>query len=263
MIAELAAINRALKESTQINDNRHIWIHTDSLSAIQAIKNYPPNDNVKMITSIYNYAKTLNNENRDINISWLPSHTGIAYNEQVDQIANEALYKEYYEETEKSISSIKQKIKVTLNEHHQTKFFSEIQNNPKLKQYSEINPELKRTKFTEKCSRLTETTISKLRVNNRTKCPKRETNKCKYCDMPFDNVHYLIVCPKAKQNMQLLMETLSDEEISLSDQEKAIILLSRLHKYPNIMEEIFKKYPPNYYCSHNHNENYYKYIKQI
>ena len=85
---ELVALLITLKYFETNNQWEKIIIHTDSLSAIQALKHtYTTNS---LIIKIHNLAKSLKKE---ITINYVPSHIGIIGNEEADSAAKEAAEK--------------------------------------------------------------------------------------------------------------------------------------------------------------------------
>lgn len=84
---ELFAIYKSLY--TPIKPNSKVGILTDSLSSIQAISNiFSRNPLVQKIQEVCH--NIIEENNVTITIMWIPSHVGIAGNEQADAIANSA-----------------------------------------------------------------------------------------------------------------------------------------------------------------------------
>ena len=80
--AELAAIKLALlwilENKDRVISHRSISLYSDSLSAVQAIKNERTDCRPNMLNEIYEY---VNNIKNNITITWIPSHVGIKGNE--------------------------------------------------------------------------------------------------------------------------------------------------------------------------------------
>ena len=86
MAAELKGIETALEHSLNNPIAREkINIFTDSLSALQALQKIPPVDNVQIINRIVTLIQAL--KHRDIHFHWIPSHSGIFYNDIADRLA--------------------------------------------------------------------------------------------------------------------------------------------------------------------------------
>ncbi|XP_068230956.1 uncharacterized protein [Palaemon carinicauda] len=81
---ELVAIGKALENSSNLQHG-NTTIHTDSRGAILALKNKEPTENVYLITAIHK------NNNRQVTLNWIPSHTDIAGNDKADHLAKSAL----------------------------------------------------------------------------------------------------------------------------------------------------------------------------
>ena len=82
-------MSRALQHKNNQGEDRVI-IHSDSLSAIQSLSRLIPRDNIDLIISIFRMSK-----NKIVTpiINWVPSHTGIHGNEEVNREASLGLRK--------------------------------------------------------------------------------------------------------------------------------------------------------------------------
>ena len=86
MAAELKGIETALEHSlTSPIAREKINIFTDSLSALQALQKIPPVDNVQIINRLVTLIQAL--KHREIHFHWIPSHSGIFYNDIADRLA--------------------------------------------------------------------------------------------------------------------------------------------------------------------------------
>ena len=86
MAAELKGIETALEHCLNNPIAREkINIFTDSLSGLQALQKIPPVDNVQIINRIVTLIQAL--KHRDIHFHWIPSHSGIFYNDFADSLA--------------------------------------------------------------------------------------------------------------------------------------------------------------------------------
>ncbi|XP_045101617.1 uncharacterized protein LOC123498223 [Portunus trituberculatus] len=74
--AELAAIKGALQHLHTTTAHSAL-IATDSMAALQALRNPWPQDNVRLLTSIHHLATTLCGRARRITLTWIPGHAGI------------------------------------------------------------------------------------------------------------------------------------------------------------------------------------------
>ena len=93
--AELTAIKLALlwvlENRDRVISRRSISLYSDSLSAVQAIKNERTDCRPNMLNEIYEHVNSIEN---DITITWIPSHVGIKGNEMADRIAQHAITNE-------------------------------------------------------------------------------------------------------------------------------------------------------------------------
>ena len=87
---ELTAIKQALSFSLQ-NEHGPVIIHTDSLSASQALQKPQPKENIHLLTSVLALAQQHQAQGRPITINWIPSHCGIPGNDKADELAKSAL----------------------------------------------------------------------------------------------------------------------------------------------------------------------------
>ncbi|KZC13179.1 hypothetical protein WN55_05512 [Dufourea novaeangliae] len=92
--AECIALNDAFDITLEHQGHRFL-IFSDSLSTLQALQS--PKIDVKINSYILDIKKKYNqfhcnSNNRSINLYWIPSHTGIQGNEDVDQAAKSATY---------------------------------------------------------------------------------------------------------------------------------------------------------------------------
>jgi len=93
--AELTAIKLALmwilENRDKVISRRSISLYSDSLSAVQAIKNERTDCRPNMLNEIYEHVNNIeNNITITITTTWIPSHVGIKGNEMADRIAQHA-----------------------------------------------------------------------------------------------------------------------------------------------------------------------------
>jgi ribonuclease HI len=249
MLSELVAIKTALEIcSTRFSDDpRDVWIHTDSLSSIKTLQNLPPQDNKNLIREIYKLIEALADDGRSVTFNWLPSHSGIRYNDLADIAANEALRKEQIDiVTEPSLSSIKQ---YTAN-ITRAKFLQEITSTTSaMANYREINPRYKALNF-KNVKRQDSTLILKLRLGLYNKCKRHETAYCGYCHMdnPYSTAHYLLECPVTSPHAKSLLEPLTEKELNLPLNQLANCILRHCQKNTSELIKLLNKLKPISEC---------------
>ena len=87
---ELIAILKALEHSLN-NGNGAVVIHTDSKSALQAIRKEDRKENSLLMSSIVACLELHKVLNGPVCLNWIPSHIEIPGNESADRLANESL----------------------------------------------------------------------------------------------------------------------------------------------------------------------------
>lgn len=88
--AEAMAISCTLDKFSQINAN-DFCIFSDSRSVLTSLKNYLKSDKQKPIIQIIkDQLYNLSLLNKKVKFYWIPAHTGIKYNEVVDEAAKES-----------------------------------------------------------------------------------------------------------------------------------------------------------------------------
>ena len=96
--AELLAIKYAL-QCPLITRKCNVTIFSDSQAAIKRTNNRNLKAGQGTTAEIWNLAKSLQGQQVQINLEWLPGHSGTAGNEQADKLAAEALTMKPIEET--------------------------------------------------------------------------------------------------------------------------------------------------------------------
>ena len=87
---ELRAILKALEHSLN-NGNGDVVIHTDSKSALQAIRKEDMKKNFLLMSFIVACLELHKVQNGPVSLNWIPSHIGILRNESSDRLANKSL----------------------------------------------------------------------------------------------------------------------------------------------------------------------------
>jgi ribonuclease HI len=97
---ELFALTQAFKETATSLENffyrypncpiRHVFIFTDSQSALKRINDLTNRPGQSLIHELTNHAKTITTKFKvTIHVEWVPAHLGIPGNERADRLADE------------------------------------------------------------------------------------------------------------------------------------------------------------------------------
>ena len=259
MAAELKGIETALEHSLNNPIAREkINIFTDSLSALQALQKIPPVDNVQIINRIVTLIQAL--KHRDIHFHWIPSHSGIFYNDIADRLAELAKTQGTPTTIQASRSCTRKYIikgiKSLWNSHIE-KLDSRTMDDIKA-----INPQLKPISFPGMHRKL-ETTITKLLINAYRKCSHNDNVYCMYCGDAYDRystAHYLIQCPITSKYCQYLRELLDDDEFDLDFKAQGDIIRTHAWRAPQLLIKAITNKPPRANCTNNHVPSLDKYI---
>jgi ribonuclease HI len=204
--AELVAIKKALELSIDSNQSS-IAIFTDSLSAINKLSEINDKSGSDQMNEIHILVRRFQEQNRTIDLVWIPSHRGIHGNEVADKNAKDALNHPQVDiEISKTVDDIKQLIDIHTINQWQLMFNQSITG----AEYKKINPTItKKIKYS--CAnRQQETCITRLRLG---KCclnkylyqiNRHLDGLCDKCRVPETIEHALTSCETNKD----LIETL-------------------------------------------------------
>jgi len=213
--AELTAIILCLDWINEQNVQLYtgLVIFSDSLSAIQAIKN---SKEESMVTEILVLCTHLSYKGININFEWIPSHCGIIGNDKADLAAKHATTNP---EINVSFRLNKSEIKSDLKKH-----FSQIWESRWEESNCFLSSHHKKALKTFPCklkSRKDIVTLYRLRSGNiglntdLKKIGKHETGLCHNCNVPETLQHYITECsiyliPRAMLQAELNKEHLND-----------------------------------------------------
>jgi len=209
--SELYAIKSAVNWVNQNSEmpeikNKTKIILSDSLSAVQSLNNKISHSKPELLCEVVNLLKLHKNK---IKVIWIPSHVGIAGNEQADLLAKSALGHENVDQTVKTelLDKLNTATDYVLSKWQDMWVNSETGGN-----YRKIEPNVStKIKYKNK-NRLTETKITRLRLG---KCclakylkdiKSHETGLCSNCSVPETIEHYLMHCDKTKIKTELKLE---------------------------------------------------------
>ena len=200
--AELTAIKLSLEwvmeheaEEWSRNGNRSIAIFSDSLSSVESIARMSSNSRPNLIKEVFDLGNKIKN---NITVIWVPSHVGIAGNEEADKLAKAAL------------QNIDVDIKI---KRERTELFGDISNVILEKWQDLFNASSTGTqnrlvapivtfksKYSDKSNRSKEVLISRLRLGKCRlnwylfKMKRHNTGMCDVCNVKETIEHHLLYC---------------------------------------------------------------------
>ena len=195
--AEIYAIHLALDLISENKNHKHI-IFSDSRSAITAIEN-KRNNNPLIENLLEKYNEI--NDNKDITICWIPSHTGIHGNELADAMAKTAHNNPIDQNFQIPYTDLKRYINTyTKNKWQNT--WNNLSTNKlhAIKKQVEENPYIKMTRKKEVI--LTRLRIGHTNITHSHLLKGEEPPYCIPCQEPFTIKHILTNCLDLKQIRQ-------------------------------------------------------------
>ena len=197
MQAELTAIHASLQHGLQ-SPSRCV-VFSDAKSALQALLQHHPSDNIHLLQGIRDVASRLAIPPL---IAWIPSHIGIEGNEAADRAARQALMKPDIDNyllmskarTRRTIKQTARDIYETIEQINPTRSVSLHQ--------QVVLPIRDSTTLLNMSNRSDQRVIYRLRLFVRPYIQIRHQANavCPYCDEPFDiyTVHYIAECPASR-----------------------------------------------------------------
>ena len=214
--AELHAISQAIKWITESETRkRNFWIFTDSQSAIQKLQKEYIQTEVHQ--NIIQNLEKLKNQDKNVHIHWVPSHTYIPGNELADKAAKKGARNTERavinaSKTQTSLSFIKKDIDKIAQEEW-TQYW---RNAKQGQQYSKLQtePEGKvKSKELKQADRLTFSTFTQIKLEHEyfksylERLPAYEDNLCHICKVKQTLKHILISCKQYKAEQKKLKNT--------------------------------------------------------
>ena len=190
--AELEGILLALnKFKTLKRLHSHFTIHTDSLSAVEGLRNR--NFVNKNVRRIFNLIRDFPSRVH-ISIVWIPAHVGISGNETVDKLAKAALMRAVSIGKLLCWSDLKCQVNTYISSVWQESWDGEVRN-----KLHEVLPKLNESLSTDGTNRKNETVLCRLRIGHtwitHSYLLKKEDQPfCHGCDSFFTVKHFLVEC---------------------------------------------------------------------
>ena len=189
--AETGAISKSLEIANKSNKKKFL-ILSDSLSCLQSLQQLNPYD--IRINSLKERTHNLIENEKEVVLTWIPSHIGIKGNERADTLAKEALtLPNYNPKHQLPFSDFKPKVGALIHSRWVTSWSLEIGN-----KLHEIKPNL-RPRTNLGLSRKDDVIFTRLKIGH-TKIThkhlmqKEEQPTCIPCDAPLTVKHILIEC---------------------------------------------------------------------
>lgn len=215
--AELLAINKALNIIMPTSST--IILFTDSLSTLLSLSNYFTTN--PLILDTLNAIETLNNNGIRVIFTWIPSHCGIKYNEEVDKLAKKAI-KDGIVYNKIPLNDVKAFAKTQVLDHWAEEWHSVREN--KLR---EVKPTAKAWASSTNNDRKREVIIARLRIGHTRLThghlmAKSEPPICETCGLPLTVKHIFTECRqyedlRDKHNLTGSLAEILKDDISIID----------------------------------------------
>ena len=220
---ELAAIHGALQHAVQTREER-VVVHTDSKTAIQALRRRHQKDNIALTTSILSLAQRMVADGRTVVLNWIPSHVGLKGNDQADTAARVACAHPQVEvNIRPSLTNTRALVRTTTHGRAHQRYQQQLASSSSMRWYrtatdfTPINGAL--------CStRTIEVATHRLRLGYATiaeRIPGGGTLTCRHCGATARKplLHYLLRCPSTAS---LRLRRPTEEEVrGNTEEEKA------------------------------------------
>ena len=244
MQAELTAIHASLQHGLQ--SHSRCVVFSDAKSAIQALLQHPPSDNIHLLRGIRDVASRFSIPPL---IAWIPSHIGIEGNEAADRAAKQALMKP---DIDKYIPMSKARTRRTIKQTARDIYETIEQLNPtrSVSLHQQVVLSIKDSSaLLNMFNRSDQRVIYKLRLFVRPYIQIRHQANaaCPYCDEPFDiyTVHYIAECPASRVCRAKLMADVPVNLYNINSTPLTLEILrrqgARRHKE---LIQLIHKFPP-------------------
>jgi len=201
--AEMTALTMALQWLQSTNQHRRAAVFSDSLSSLMSLKSGESRSRPNLQSTLMEICDAITS---DITIIWIPGHSGLRHNEEVDTLAKAATRRK---DVDLDIGYEQQDISNAVEEYCNARWQQQWTANIKGRHLHAIQPKITRT-MTHSCSsRQQETSTARLRLG---KCRlnsylhqlrQHNTGLCDNCRVPETVEHYVMECPSSKPRKAL------------------------------------------------------------
>ena len=218
MQTELVALAKALEHSLEYH-NGPVVIHTDSLSAMQALQQSTIKENIKLLSTVKYLLYTHKQRERQVTLNWIPSHIGIPGNEEADQLAKQTKYVDQVQiSVQPSLSQLKSVTKARIKDILVENANTHIEQGSYTADWYKMVTEHNQYPMERQISRQLSTIIYRLRLGYKAcwQIVNPEQRDCVHCEAPTDTplLHYLLQCPVTRPlrtNINIPQDILSRE----------------------------------------------------
>ena len=227
MSAEFLAINKALEWATlnsEFLDNKKLVILSDSRSSLEALSSTSTSKYSSQEEYAYRIAEILQERSFSISLQWVPSHIGLAGNEEVDKIAKEAHHLPTTTPCPLSVEEAKKVVKRAANTIWQ-RVYDTMKDETHI---GSVKPTLGHWSWSHFKCRAIETAVARLRIGHvelnahMHRIGQKDSPLCPQCGIPESVSHYLLYCRRFSQSRSKLTSSL--QKLGINTINKKILL---------------------------------------
>ena len=240
-LAELHGLYQALTwAQRQTFHDTVIFIHTDSLSAINIISADNNTTYPEITNNILHITEELHQRRIFITFHWVPSHVDLPGNVGADKLALLATKLDDLGYAEQTAAQYAHLIKSHTRDLFQQRI--PITSTPEWYRFTTV-PGLNIQQ-----NRFMDIQLRRLRFQLYSKKfgTPPTTAICNQCQQPYGPIHYLLLCPAQPTLRYKLKDLLSPQQLQLTDRHQAAILLRRATIQPDTLRPLASREPYSY-----------------